>query len=326
MPTRHLTEPSRKLRRLANYGDPAATAVKASLSQREPSESNLGWMLIGPAILVVLGLNLYPMLYSFWISLQRVDLLGGPSSFAGFVNYTLLLQDPVVIMAILRTGYFTVASLVLQTAIGLMIALVLNEQFPGRGFVRALVFVPWAMPTIANATLWQWIYHPNYGVLSSVLFDLDVVSGPVQWLANPYLVMNMVVLADSWKTVPFYAVMFLAAMQGIPDELYEAAAIDGAGRWRQFCAVTLPFLKPMLLIVLVLRTMETLRVFDIIYVLTGGGPGGATTVMGWIAYLQAFQNLDFSAGAAAANLIVVGAILIAWFYTRILRGSALEDS
>jgi multiple sugar transport system permease protein/N,N'-diacetylchitobiose transport system permease protein len=235
-----------------------------------------------------------------------------------------LLNDPIVEMSILNTMYFTAVSLALQTAIGLAIALVLNENFPGRGVVRALVFIPWAMPAIANATLWQWIYHPNYGVLGAVLFDLGLVSGPVQWLANPYLAMNMIIFADSWKTVPFYAIMFLAAMQGIPNELYQAAEIDGAGRWRRFLAVTVPFLKPMLLIVLVLRTMETLRVFDIIYVLTGGGPGGATTVLGWVAYLQAFQNLDFSVGAAAANLIVVGAVLIAWFYTRVLRNSGVE--
>ena len=275
-------------------------------------------------MLVVLGLDLYPMFYSFWISIQRIDLLGGQSSFVGLENYTRLLNDPIVEMSILNTMYFTAVSLALQTAIGLAIALVLNENFPGRGVVRALVFIPWAMPAIANATLWQWIYHPNYGVLGAVLFDLGLVSGPVQWLANPYLAMNMIIFADSWKTVPFYAIMFLAAMQGIPNELYQAAEIDGAGRWRRFLAVTVPFLKPMLLIVLVLRTMETLRVFDIIYVLTGGGPGGATTVLGWVAYLQAFQNLDFSVGAAAANLIVVGAVLIAWFYTRVLRNSGVE--
>jgi ABC-type sugar transport system permease subunit len=293
--------------------------------RREVSERALACALIAPTFAIVLSLNLYPILYSFWISLERLDLEDGPAKFAGLGNYLRLLDDPVVRLAIWHTLYFTVTSLGLQSLIGLGIALVLNADFCGRGLVRTLVLLPWAVPTVANATLWQWIYHPDYGVLSTVLFDCGLISRPVQWLGNPYLAMNMVILADTWKVTPFYAIMFLAALQSIPDELYQAAAIDGAGMWGCFLNVTVPFLKPMFMIVLVLRTIEALRVFDIIYVLTGGGPGGATTVLGWVAFLQAFQNLDFGAGAAAANLIVVGACVIATFYARVLRHAAFAE-
>jgi len=293
---------------------------------REPGVETLAWALIAPAMTVVLGLGLYPLLYSLWISVERVDLLGGAPGFAGLANYTLLLGDPLVLLAIWHTLYFTVVSISVQSVLGLGIALVLNERFLGRGILRALVFLPWAMPTVANAALWSWIYHPSFGVLSTVLYKLGLVSAPVQWLATPYLAMNMVILADTWKVTPFYAIMFLAALQGIPEELYEAAAIDGAGPFRRCLAITLPLLAPMFLVVLVVRTMEALRVFDVIYVLTGGGPGGGTTVLGWVAYLQAFQNLDFSVGAAAANLMVIGSLIIAWCYARVLRRSAFPEN
>lgn len=290
----------------------------------EPSELQLAWMLVIPSLVVILGIKLYPLLYSMWISLHHVSMLSPRTGFVGLENYVRLFRNPHFVNSILRTAYFTVVSLVLQVTLGLAIAMVLNQAFRGRNIVRALVLLPWAVPTVVNAVLWQWIYHPDFGALNGLLHSLGLIQTRIRWLSDPYLAMNMVVLADTWKMLPLYVVMFLAALQVVPDELRQAAAIDGAGPWQRFVNVTLPFLKPMLLVVLVLRTMETFRVFDIIYLMTAGGPGGSTNVIGYYTYLEAFRNLHFSMGAAVANVIVLAVLLFSFVYIRFLQTRALD--
>jgi ABC-type sugar transport system permease subunit len=290
----------------------------------EPSETALAWLLVVPSLAVILSVKLYPLAYSLWLSGFKVSAMSPIARYVGADNYVALLTNPNFLASIGRTLYFTAVSLVLQMALGIAIALILDAPFRGRKLVRALVLLPWAVPTVVNAVLWQWIYHPQFGALNGLLSTVGLIDTNVQWLGSPYLAMNMVILADTWKTLPLYVIMFLAALQTVSEELHQAAAVDGAGHWKRFVHVTLPFLKPTMLVVLVLRTMETFRVFDIIFLMTAGGPAGSTTVIGYYAYLEAFRNLNFGAGAAAANIIVFSVALISLVYLRLLRTRTFE--
>lgn len=289
-------------------------------------ERSLAVVLIIPTLLIVFGLTIYPILYAFWISLHQVDFIKARNAtpFIGLANYAHVLASAYFWDSSWRTLYFTVVSLVVQTILGLAIALVLNEQFIGRGIVRALILIPWALPTIVNGVLWEWIYNTDYGALNGLLLQLGVISEPQLWLGDPMRALNMVLIADTWKVLPFYVVMFLAALQTIPGHLYEAAAIDGASVWGRLVHVTLPYLRPMLLVILVLRTLQTFRVFDIIYVLTQGGPGGGTRVIAFYAYETTFLNLNFGYGTALSFIIGLGTLAIALGYVRVLRTEEVD--
>lgn len=288
-------------------------------------ERMLAIALVIPTLVIVFGFTVYPMFYSFWISLHQRNLIKARDAtpFVGLANYADVIKDSYFWESTWRTLYFTVVSLVVQVVLGLAMALVLNERFVGRTLVRALILIPWAIPTIVNGVLWQWIYNANYGALNGLLLQLGLIDDPQLWLGQPLRALNMILIADTWKMLPFYALMFLAALQTVPSELYESAKIDGANAWWRFANVTLPFLKPMLLVVLVLRTLQTFRVFDIIYILTQGGPGGGTRVISFYTYEVSFLNLDFGYGAALSFAIGFITLAIAWGYIRLLRSEEM---
>jgi ABC-type sugar transport system permease subunit len=277
------------------------------------------YALLAPSLLIILAVNLYPILYAAYISVLQYSMLSPTRAFVGLRNYANLFSDSEFLQSLVRTVYFVVVSISMQLVIGLFVALVLNERFWGRGWVRAIILIPWAIPTIVNGALWRWIYQPNFGALNGLLSELGLIDNYVQWLARPWLAMNMVIIADAWHMVPFYVLLFLAALQGIPDILYESAKIDGASWLRQVWSITLPLLKPMILVVLVVRTIETFRVFDIIYALTRGGPGGGTTVIGYFAYQETFGFLNFGMGAAVAMVITFSVLILAVLYVRLLH-------
>jgi ABC-type sugar transport system permease subunit len=209
----------------------------------------------------------------------------------------------------------------LQVPLGILVALLLNQKFFGQNVLRAVILIPWAVPTIVNGALWQWIYQANFGALNGLLLQFGLIDGPVLWLGSPQLALNMVIVADTWKVLPFCAITFLAGLQTIPHELYEAAEVDGAGIWHRFVDVTLPHLLPVILIIFVLRTVESFRAFDIIYQLTQGGPAGGTTVLAYEAYLTSFLKLQFGYGSAISLIIAAASCLLAIVYFRLLRSS-----
>lgn len=297
----------------------AESSPAAARRRRWSGDHALVVALLAPSFLLIGAFTLYPVLSAFWISLHRVSLILPVQPFVGLGNYATLASNEYFWDALWRTAYFTVVSLVLQCLLGLGMALVLNEPFWGRGVLRAIVLIPWAISTIVNGILWQWIYNAKYGALNGLLIQLGIIREPVSWLGDPLLALNMVIVADTWKLIPFYAVMFLAALQTIPKELYEAADIDGANAWRRFTSVTLPFLRPIVLVVLVLRTVQTFRVFDIIYVLTQGGPANGTTVLAFYVYQQSFKTLNFGLGSAAAFAIGLATLALATGYFRLLN-------
>lgn len=296
--------------------------VPSSQSENEHtelSERKLIAALLAPGMVLIFGLTIYPLLYEVWVSLHQYSLLIPDRPFVGLQNYWRAIDQPLFNTSVGVTLYFAAASLAIQVPLGIAIALLLNESFHGRGLLRAIILIPWAIPTTVNAVMWQWIYDPAYGALNGILLQFGVIDSYVSWLANATRALNMVIVADTWKVLPLYILLFLAGLQTIPKDLYEAAALDGAGPWRRFLAVTLPGLKPILLVVLILRTIQVFQVFDIIYLLTRGGPGGGTTVISFFTYQQTFQSLNFGIGAAIGAVIGLSTMLAALLYFKILH-------
>ena len=276
--------------------------------------------LLLPAALVVFGVVLYPVVRTFVVSLFDVDSpLAGSYPFVGLDNYTRVFKDSAFYAVLGHTMYFTLLSTFLELALGIAVALLLNAPLKARWLWRSIVVLPWALPTIVNGALWRWIYNGQYGALNGLLSSVGISHAQHQWLGSPFLALNMVILADVWKNTSIVVFFILAGLQTIPEDLYEAARIDGASAWRAFWRVTMPLLAPSIAVVLILRTIEAFKVFDIIYVMTGGGPASGTQTVAFYTYLQAFSNQLFGYGAALAYLIVIAVFAMAMIYLRILR-------
>ena len=287
-------------------------------------EGRLAVLLLLPAAVVVFGVVLYPVARTFVISLFAVDSpMAGSYPFVGLGNYTKVFQDSAFYPVLGHTVYFTLLSTFLELSLGIAVALLLDAPLRVRWFWRSIVVLPWALPTIVNGALWRWIYNGQYGALNGLLAALGISDTPVQWLGSPFLALNMVILADVWKNTSIVVFFILAGLQTIPRDLYEAARVDGAGPWRAFWRITFPLLTPSIAVVLILRTIEAFKVFDIIYVMTGGGPASGTQTIAFYTYLQAFSNQLFGYGAALAYLIVLAVFALAMLYLRLLRQNQL---
>lgn len=272
-----------------------------------------------PAVLIIIGLGIFPVLYTVWLSFQKINPVSFQSEFIGFSNYLELLKKPGFWSSLRLTFYFTIASISLQLVLGMLVSFLLNLNFRGRWLVRALILLPWAVPTIVNANLWNWILNASYGVLNRILVNLHLIDKGITWLSDATLAMNMIVVADTWRMLPLMVIMLLAALQTVPKANLEAAFVDGAGTFRRFLAVYLPCLKPMLLVILVLRTIQAFRVFDIIYVLTKGGPANGTMVISFYGYYETFNYLNYGKGSTIAIIVSLLILALSTIYMRILR-------
>jgi ABC-type sugar transport system permease subunit len=290
------------------------------LRRQRFSEQRFAFLILLPAAVVILGVVLFPLGATFVYSLQNMELISEEKGkFLGLLNYARVLSSPWFWQALARTMYFTVVSLVAETVLGLLIALLLNTRFHGVGFLRVLVIVPWATPGIVTASIWKWIYNPEYGVLNAVLTRLHILAEYRAWLSDPFLAMNMVILADVWKMTPFAVIFLLAALQFIPASQYEAATVDGAGVLSRFWHITLPAIAPTIAIVAVMRTMEKFKAFDIFYVMTRGGPANGTKVLVYEAYLRAFSNLQYSIASTLSYLIALLVLGLTVVYVSVLK-------
>jgi multiple sugar transport system permease protein len=285
----------------------------------------LGFVL--PSLAFVLVFSLYPIGESFRLSFYRLILtlpwLG--QKFVGLENYADLLTDPVAFDSIITTLRFVMITASLEVILGLGMALVLNASFRGRGLLRALVLIPWAMPTVVTSQMWRFLFNDRYGLFNYVLFggQTELYLAP---LADPTLAPLAVMAADIWKTSSFAALIILAGLQMIPHELYEAAGIDGATAWQKFRHVTLPLLKPALLLALLFRTIDALRVFDLVFVMTQGGPADATNVLQFYGYKKSFAEGMIGYGSALAVAVFGVSLLLSLFYIRLLGARILERS
>ncbi|HEY3683301.1 MAG TPA: sugar ABC transporter permease [Streptosporangiaceae bacterium] len=282
----------------------------------------LALALLAPAAVVVFGVVLYPALRALWISFFDVDSpMPGAYPFTGIGNYRDVLTDPLVWTAAGHTVYFTLVSTAAELVLGVLLALLMNAPLRARWLLRAIVIVPWALPTIVNGAMWTGLLNSQYGPVNALLTQLHVTSHYISFLGSPFLALNLVIVADVWKNTSLVAFFLLAGLQTIPHGLYEAARVDGAGPVRAFFSITLPLLRPTIAIVLVLRTMEAFKVFDIIYVMTGGGPASGTQTVTFLTYLKAFSDQRFGYGSAMAYLIVVVILVLSTIYLRLLRQS-----
>src|SRR6266850_7622358 len=292
---------------------PVATRVRPG----ELSERALGLAMLAPMALVLLLVVGYPLVDALWLSLHRVNLThpeqGQP--FIGLSNYLYAFGHMAFWHSLCRTLYFTGVSVGLELALGLLFAVLLNERFRGNLGARLALLFPWGLMTVSNGVLWAWVLNPTYGVANTLLVGLGVLQAPKTWLSDTFWTMHMVILADAWKTVPTMTLLLLAGLQPISHDLYEAAEVDGATRWQKFSRITLPLLRPVMLVAVVLRTMGAFRVFDLIYVLTGnGGPADSTKVIAFYAYDQAFHYLFFGYGAAISWLITACMLVLIVIY------------
>jgi len=274
---------------------------------------------IAPAALVIVLVVVVPLARAAWMSLFDITLIRpNDQPFVGLGNYIDQLTSPAFWAAVWRSLFFTVASTSLELLLGLALALLMDQPLRGRWLLRTLIILPWALPTIVNALMWRWIDNAEYGALNALLTQLGLIDGYRIWLSNSDLAMWMVIVADVWKMTPLVAILLLAALQSVDRELVEVAKVDGATAFQAFRLIVLPLLTPVILIVLVLRTMEAFKVFDIIWIMTGGGPANATQTIAIYAYQTAFQGYDFGAGAALGYLIAVIIMALAAIYMRLL--------
>ncbi|MGQ4648501.1 ABC transporter permease subunit [Lyngbya aestuarii] len=280
-------------------------------------ERRTGWLLITPAILVLLLVYGYPILRSFWLSLFTRN-LGTKLEpvFTGLDNYARMAGDSRFWQTLWNTTVFTSASVIIELVLGMAIALILNQAFRGRSIVRTIAILPWALPTALIGLAWAWIFNDQFGVWNDILMRLGIIEQGINWLGMPTTAMMTVIAADVWKTTPFISILLLAGLQSISQDLYEAYAIDGATPWQSFTKITLPLLMPQILIALLFRFAQAFGIFDLIQVMTGGGPGGATEVVSLYIYSTVMRYLDFGYGAAlvvVTFLLLVTAVAIASF-------------
>lgn len=271
-------------------------------------EKLTGWLLLLPALIILGLVFIYPIVRAFWLS-WFAENLGTQLEpvFTGLGNYQRMLGDGRFWQSLGNTGVFTVFSVVLELFLGLGVALVLNKSFFGRGAVRTIAIIPWALPTAVMGLAWAWIFNDQYGVVNDLLLRLGLIDTGINWLGTPTLAMIALIVADVWKTTPFISIILLAGLQSISEDLYEAHRMDGASPWQSFHQITLPLLMPQILIALLFRFAQSFGVFDLVQVMTGGGPAGSTETVSIYIYSTVMRYLDFGYGAA---LVVVTFLLL----------------
>jgi ABC-type sugar transport system permease subunit len=311
---------SRPIARTGPAG-PSRNALSERLRRRiHRREHWLALALILPSLLLLGGIILYPILHNFVISFFQYDLTKPfERPFVGLANYLNLVHDAEFRASVWRTLYFTGVSVALEVVLGLLIALFLNLEFWGRGFLKTLIILPWAVPTVVSAIMWKWIFDANYGALNGLLLQAGLIDKYHAWLTSPWTAMNLLIAADVWHQTPFVVFVLLASLSTIPSALYEAATVDGAGPVRSFVSVTLPLLRPAFLVVLVIRTMEAFRIFDIVYVMTGGGPANGTQVVTYYTYTSTFRYLHLGDGAAQSFLVSTFLLVLSVAYVKLLN-------
>ena len=276
-------------------------------------------VLIAPLAIVLFAVAVFPIVYSFYISLFNLKLTRPHRvPFVGFDNYVTVLTDPQFWEAVSRTVTFSVISVVAVAVIGLLVALLLNEDFPGRRFLSAVLLVPWAITYVANALMWKWIYDSNYGALNGLLYQLDFINSYMVWLGDADKTLALIANAFVWKEVPLAVILLLVGLKTIPADLYAAAKVDGANALSRFFHVTLPALKTSFMLVIVYETMMAIRHFDLFFILTEGGPGDASHVVAWRIYVETFRNLSFGLGAAMSYILALATLALSYVVIRTL--------
>jgi multiple sugar transport system permease protein len=284
-------------------------------------DRRFGYGLVAPAVIVLLAITAFPLVYNVWNSFHHVDYLFPAQfgTFAGIANYKELFTAGLFLPSLYRTLGFTVVSVAVELIVGLALALALNRRFRGRGIVRAAILIPWAVPTVVSGLLWKSMFDPQNGFVNFILLKLHLPLAHTTWLAQTWTAWGGILIADAWRNVPFMALLLLAGLQVIPREVYEAAKIDGAGALRTFWQLTLPMLKPALMVALIFRTLSSFLIFDVIYAMTGGGPGNSTQVLAYQNWLAMIPQTNYGYGGAISVALMAMCLIIAAGYVRAFR-------
>ncbi|HEV2373769.1 MAG TPA: sugar ABC transporter permease [Streptosporangiaceae bacterium] len=289
---------------------------------RAASDRRLGYLLVAPVLVLLLAITAYPLISAVWNSFHFDNLSFGnlPHKFVGTDNYKAMFTSHEWQSALVRTLVFTVVTIVFDIVAAIGLALMLHRRFRGRGFLRAAVLVPWAVPTVVSAMLWKTMFDPRSGFVDYFLANFHSPWANLAWVnANVWRTWAVIFVADTWKNVPFVAILLLAGLQVIPNEVYEAARVDGASAWQSFRRITLPLLKPALSVALIFRTLQALLVFDVIYIISQGGPGNSTESSFFLNFNAYTVNLDFGLGSAMSIFLVALALVVAGAYVRFFR-------
>jgi len=289
---------------------------------KDRNDRRLGYLMVTPAIVLLLLVTGYPLVINIWNSLHNDNqtFAISPRNFVGLSNYGKVLSSPLWQSALERTLIFTVVSIVFDIVVGLGLALMMHRKFRGRGLVRASVLIPWAMPTVVSAMLWKTMFDPRNGFIDYFLATFHPAWGSLVWIGQSVPRSWVAIfVADSWKNIPFVAIILLAGLQVIPNEVYEAAKMDGATWWQAFRRVTLPMLKPALSVAVIFRTLQALLVFDVVYIMTGGGPGTSTEVLSYLNFREFIINTDFGIGGAMSIMLIIMALIVSFIYVQVFR-------
>lgn len=280
------------------------------------------WLLMLPLLVVMVAVIGWPLAETVRLSFTDARLVGTGGEYVGFANYAKMLTSSQFQRTLWTTLWFAVTSVSIEMVIGVLAALLLNQRFYGRTVLRALMILPWALPTVVNATLWRLIYNPEYGAMNAALTQTGVIADYRSWLGEPGSAMWAIILADAWKNFPLVALIALAALQAVPRDTVAASLVDGAGAFRRFRYVTLPHLAGPLMVALVLRTIEAFKVFDIIWIMTRGGPANTTRTLSILVYQEGFSFQRAGSGASLALIVTLIVCVLALAYGTLLRKSA----
>ncbi|RWX81782.1 sugar ABC transporter permease [Neorhizobium lilium] len=277
------------------------------------------WLLMLPLLIVMIAVIGWPMMDTVRLSFTDSKLVGTQGSFVGLDNYVRMLSSTNFTRTLVTTLWFALISVTAEMVIGVLAALLLNQEFYGRTVLRALMILPWALPTIVNATLWRLIYNPEYGALNAALTQIGLLDAYRSWLGEPATAMIALIAADCWKNFPLVALIALAALQAVPRDIVSASLVDGANAWNRFRYVVLPYLAGPLVVALVLRTIEAFKVFDIIWVMTRGGPANSTRTLSILVYQEAFSFQRAGSGASLALIVTLMVTLLAIAYGTVVK-------
>lgn len=282
-----------------------------------PRDALLGYALLAPGLVLIFALVGIPFVNSIWLSFHRKFIGFQNPPFVGLDNYTSLLADGDFWIAVRNVLVYVAFAILFKLVLGLIVALIINQPLPFRGLIRSFILLPWALPTLVTVLTWRWMYHDLFGVFNHVLMQLGLIESPIAWLARRDLAMPAVILVNIWRGFPFFAVTLLAGLQGIPDELHDAAKVDGASVLQRFWHVTLPGVAPVMAVVTVLSTIWTFNDFVIIWLLTTGGPGNATEVLTTLTYRVAIIGRELGKGVAVSVMLMPLLMVLIIFLTRL---------
>jgi trehalose/maltose transport system permease protein len=304
---------------VAEAEKPVAVVAQPSRTALQNKQTQLAWLLMSPTLAVIIFVAAYPLGRTFYDSFTDASFGASATHFIGWTNYYNLIHDTPFWNSVKETFKFTILTVILEFVLGMIIALVVNSNFRGRGAMRAAMLVPWAIITVVNAQMWKLMYNDTYGVFNDIAQKLHIISSPTAFTVDHPLA--SVVAIDVWKTTPFVALLLLAGLQVIPSDIYEAANVDGASKWQQYWRITLPLLVPAILVTLIFRTMDALRVFDVFYVLFGSRPDTMTMAIYDYQNIVPFGQVGYGAAISVAIFIILGIVI-----TIYIRSFRVEQS